>query len=159
MSDARFEDGGATPIRLLVETTDDLAVISALLQDAVAQTSEMSWLPKKRRLSLLLNRFRWEDRAQAETQNRAFERVQSVLTIDDVANVAAFGVDPGDKSLVLSLLSLGFAGGDGGAGVLTLTFAGDGEIAVAVECLNVTLTDASRPYLARAKAAPVHSLD
>jgi hypothetical protein len=156
MSDARFEDGGEKPLRLKAETVDDLGVISALIQDAVAQTSDISWLRKHRRFAVLLNRFRWEDAGVAEQQARAFERVQAVLQVEDVLKVTASGIDPRDKSLVLSVLSVGFAAGEDGAGVLTLTFAGDGEVAVEVECLNVTLLDASRPYVARAQAAPTH---
>ncbi len=156
MSDARFEDGGDKPLRLRAETVEDLAVISALVQDAVAQTSDISWLKKHRRFAVLLNRFRWEDVPLAERQKRAFERVQAVLQVEDVVSARVSGIDPGDKGLVLSVLSLGFVAGADGAGVLTLTFAGEGEVAVAVECLNVTLLDASRPYQARAKDAPNH---
>ena len=33
MSDARFEEGGEAPLRLVVQDADDLKVISTLLQD------------------------------------------------------------------------------------------------------------------------------
>ncbi len=156
MSDARFEDGGDKPLRLMAETSEDLAVISALVQDAVAQTSDISWLKKHRRFAVLLNRFRWEDAAVAERQGRAFERVQSVLQFEDVVKVSVSGIAADDKDLVLSVLSVGFAAGVDGAGVVTLTFAGEGEVAVAVECLNATLLDASRPYRARSGRLPAH---
>ncbi len=156
MSDARFEDGGDKPLLLRAETVEDLAIISALVQDSVAQTSDMSWLKKHRRFAVLLNRFRWEDAPAAERQGRAFERVQSVLQFEDVVTARVSGIDARDKGLVLSVLSVGFVAGQDGAGVVNLTLAGEGEVAVAVECLNVTLRDASKPYQARAKDAPAH---
>ena len=149
--DARFEDGAERPLRLRAESPEDLEVVSALLQDAVAQTSEIAWARRHRRFSLLVNRFRWEDEAAAERQGRPFERVQAVLAVDGVLNARASGVDPKDRDLVLSLLALAFEPREDGAGVLTLILAGDGEIALDVECLDVTLADVTRPYLARGR--------
>ena len=61
------------------------------------------------------------------------------------------GVDPRDRDLVLSLLSLTFEPGEDGAGTLRLILAGDGEIALDVECLDVRLADVTRPYIARSR--------
>ncbi len=158
MTDARFQDGAEVPIRLRAETPDDLPVISTLIQDAVAPTSEMSWLAKHRRFALLINRFRWEDHDAAKAQNRPFERVQSVLGVDGVLKVRSNGVDPSDKDLIVSLLALEFEAGEDGAGTLTLMLAGDGAIALDVECIDVTLTDVSRPYKAPSGKAPTHDL-
>jgi hypothetical protein len=157
--DARFEDGAERPLRLRAETAEDLAVISALVQDAVGQTSDVAWMPRHRRFTLLLNRFRWEDSDRARRQNRAYERVRSLLNIEGVTRVKAMGVDPRDRDLVISLLSLGFEPGEDGSGILRAVFAGDGEITLDVECLSVTLTDVTRPHQALAGAAPRHSPD
>jgi hypothetical protein len=154
--DARFEDGGERPLRLRAETPEDLAVVSALLQDAVAQTSEIAWARRHRRFAMLVNRFRWEDAEAARRQGRPFERVQAVLVVESVLAVRASGIDPADRDLVVSLLALEFKPGADGAGVLTLVLAGDGAIAVAVECLDVTLTDVTRPYVAPSGRAPAH---
>lgn len=157
--DARFEDGVERPLRLRAESAEDLGVVSALLQDAVAQTGEMAWARRRRRFTLLLNRFRWEDAEAARRQGRPFERVQSLLVIDDVLSARSDGVDPADKSLVLELLSVGFAPGEDGGGTVRLVFAGDGEIALDVECLELTLTDVTRPYEAPSGQAPRHPDD
>lgn len=154
--DARFEDGAERPVRLRAETVEDLAVISALVQDAVAQTSEVSWARRHRRFALLLNRFRWEDAPAAARQHRPFERVQAVLAIDSVLRPRVSGFDPADRDLVLELLALHFDPGEDGSGTLRLIFAGDGEIALDVECLDLSLTDVSRPYEARAARLPAH---
>jgi hypothetical protein len=148
-ADARFEDGAEQPLRLRAETADDLTVLSALLQDSVAQTSEITWAPRHRRFSLLVNRFRWEDVPAAERQGRSFERVRAVLVIEGVLKARALGIDPGDRDLVLELLALAFEAGEDGAGTLKLVFAGDGEIALDIECLDLRLVDVTRPYLAR----------
>ena len=154
--DARFEDGVERPLRLRAESPDDLAVISALVQDAVAQTSEIAWARRHHRFTLLLNRFRWEDADAAERQGRPFERVQALLTFDGVLKARANGVDPKDRDLVLALLSLAFEPGPEGAGTLRVLLAGDGEIALDVECIDVTLTDVTRPYIAHSHSAPKH---
>ncbi len=156
MADARFEDGGERPVRLIALDTDDLAVVSALAQDAVLPVTEIRWQKKRRRLALLLNRFRWEDAPQAERRGRAFERVQSLLVIDDVTHVATQGIDPRDKDTILSLLNIGFEPGEDGTGRVVLTLAGDGAIAANVEALDVILQDVTRPYIAPSKDRPSH---
>ena len=156
MTDARFEDGGEAPLRLVAQDAEDLKVISALVQDAVLPVTELKFDARRRRFALLLNRFRWEDRAEAERVGRAYERVRSVLVVEDVRRVQSFGFDRADHDLVLSLLSLDFAPGEEGTGRLTLTLAGDGAIALDVEALEVRLDDVTRPYRAPSGKAPGH---
>jgi hypothetical protein len=156
MTDARFEDGADAPLRLIVQGADDLSVLAALLQDAVFPMSEMSYDRKRRRFGLLLNRFRWEDREAAMRAGRAFERVQSLLVVQDVLAVRTNGIDRGDKDTVLSLLTLAFVPGAEGAGEVVLTLAGDGALALQVEALDITLTDVTRPYRAPSGKAPQH---
>lgn len=156
MADARFEDGDEAPLRLRAEASEDLPVISALVQDAVFQSSDMAWQGKKRRFAVLLNRFRWEDRAAAEATGRGYERVRSLLVVDGVLAVRSLGFDRAAKDLVLSVLSLDWAEGAEGAGRLTLVLAGDGAVALEVEALDVTLQDVTRPYLAPSGKVPDH---
>jgi hypothetical protein len=156
MSDAKFEDGGERPLRLKALDADDLQVISALAQDAVFPASEMSWTPGDRRFAVLLNRFRWEDRASADLRGRDVERVQSVMVIEDVTAVKSQGVPKGDADTILSLLSVAFEPGEDGTGRIVLTLAGDGAIACDVEALEVVLKDVTRPYVAPSRKAPQH---
>jgi len=154
--DASFSDGDEQPLRLMAADADDLRVMSALCQDAVAQTAESSWNANRREFALLLNRFRWEYHSGRPGQPA--ERVQSTLVINDVKRVRSNGIDSKDKDLVLSILALEFEQADDGQGILKLVLAGDGEIAMDVESLNLTLTDVTRPYLAPSKKAPDHDL-
>lgn len=156
MTDARFEDGDEAPLRLIARDADDLPVMSALVQDAVFPATEMRFDRPARRFAMLLNRFRWEDRPRAERQGRGFERVQSLLVVQDVLSVASSGIDRNDPDLVLSLLALDFTPGDDGTGTLTLWLAGDGAVRIAVECLDVALRDVTQPYLSPSGRAPEH---
>ena len=159
MTDARFEDGGELPLRLKAESAGDLPVLAALVQDAVFTAAEVKWSRKARRLDLLVNRFRWEDRAAAEAARRPYERVRSILTIFDVDGVSAQGVSKGDQESVLSILSLTFTPDQDGAGHLEITLSGDGALRVQVECVNLLLTDVTRPYRAPSGKVPSHPED
>jgi len=156
MSDAKFEDGGEAPLHLVAQDAEDLKVISTLVQDAVLPVTELAFDPRRRRFALLLNRFRWEDRAEAERAGRAYERVRSILVVEDVRKVQTMGFDRADKDLVLSLLSMDFTAGEDGMGRLTLTLAGDGAIALDVEALDLRLEDVTRPYRAPSGKIPKH---
>jgi hypothetical protein len=147
MMDAEFSDGA-----------DDLAVISALVQDAVLPATEIKWLRRDRKLALLVNRFRWEDVSQAKTQRRPVERVQSLIVISDVTGVSSQGIDPRDPDLILSILSIEFDGPADGAGQVMITLAGDGAVRASVDALDVTLRDVTRPYVAPSGNVPQHKV-
>lgn len=151
MMDASFEDGADQPLRLTAETTDDLSVISALTQDAVSKMGRVNWMPRRRRFSILLYRFRWEDADRAEAERREFERVAAALTIDDVLTVRSRGLDHRDKEQVFNTLNIVFEPGEDGAGVVRIACSGDAVFEYDVECLNVALTDLTRPWAAGGK--------
>ncbi|WP_394198582.1 DUF2948 family protein [Litoreibacter albidus] len=155
-TDARFEDGAERPLRLKAEGSEDITVLSALAQDAVFPMSETTWKPTQRRFAVLLNRFRWEDLPAAKRLGRDVERVRAVLAFDDVTKVTSSGLDRNDPDLVLSLLSITWQPSEDGAGRFELTLAGDGTIALDAECINITLQDVTRPYIAPSRKAPNH---
>lgn len=152
--DARYEDADERPLRLRAFDAADLQVISAAAQDAVFPITEMRWNRARRRFAMLVNRFRWEDAARGA--GRPAERVQSVLSVEEVTGVLSQGIDRNDRNTVLSLLSITFEAGADGTGAVLLTLAGDGAIRVPVEALEVTLTDVTRPYLAPSGRTPRH---
>jgi len=154
--DARFEDAPLSdnPLRLKAETADDLAVISSLLQDAIGTAANIAWMPKKRRLVAVVNRFRWENNAADRTA--PFQRVQSALTIESVLKVSGRGVNSADKDWVFELLAILFEPSEGCAGTLTFTLAGGAEIAVQVECLDLSLADLTQPW--QAQHQPKHAV-
>lgn len=156
MTDARFEDGAEAPLALIAADADDLAVMSALLQDAVLPVSDMRYVAKRREFGLLLNRFRWEDRAAAERAGRAYERVRCLLVFRDVTAVRSQGILQQEGDMILSLLSIGFVAGEDGTGRVILTLAGDGAVELEVEALNATARDVTRPYAAPSRKMPDH---
>ncbi|MEM7743208.1 MAG: DUF2948 family protein [Pseudomonadota bacterium] len=159
MNDARYEDAvfSDRPLRIAATDPDDISVISALIQDAVGLAGEVAWLRRRRRVVLLVNRFRWEDHEVAARQGRAFERVRTALVFDDVLAMRSLGLDPADKDTVYALLSLTFEPGEDGTGRVVMTLAGDGELALEVEALDARLIDLTRPWVAQ--GAPSHDPD
>lgn len=155
MTDARFEDGAEAPLRLIARDAEGLAVIAALVQDAVLPAVEMRYARDRRRFAIFLNRFRWEDRDAAEREKRPYERVGALLVVDEVRAVRTQGIQR-EADTVLLLLDIAFDGAEDGPGRVTLTFAGDGALALEVEALDVTLRDATRPWRAPSGHTPDH---
>ena len=155
MNDARFEDAPFSdqPLKLRAEGAEDLAIISTLVQDAVCKNGDVHWLPRARRLVLVLHRFRWEDRDQAERQSRPFERVQSALSVNMTNQIKARGMDQSDAAAVQSLLSISFSEEDQ---QMLLTFAAGAQIVLEAECIDVSLSDLTRPWEASSESAPQH---
>lgn len=139
----------AKSLRLIAEDAVDLKIVSAALQDAVAQVGDIRFDPKARRLDLLLNRFRWED-VRGKTGG---ERVRAALQLAGVLTVQAKRLRREPKDAVVSLLSIDFHPGDAPAGVVTLAFAGGGELRCEVECVDAMLADVSAPWPTRRRPA------
>ena len=157
VEDARFEDGGDTPLHLKARDADDLTILSALCQDAVVPMGEISYDAGQRRFAMLLNRFRWEDVDRATKRSRPVERVQSVLLFDDVLSAKSSGLSAAQKDTIISVLAITFTAGTDGTGAVEITLAGDGGILLDVEAIDVTLKDVTRPYVAPSKKQPQHA--
>ena len=128
------------PLRIFAEDADDLKIISAAVQDAVTKAENLKYESRIRRFSIELNRFKWE--AKEARKKGPQTRVRSLLAIDGVLSVKTLGVTRADPDLVYSLLNIEFVPDDEPpGGVLRLLFAGDGELAITVEALDVSLLD------------------
>jgi hypothetical protein len=149
-SDARFENAYSKPIRLEALDIEDLQVISTLCQDAIVLGQDISWQISKRRLTLLLNRFRWEEYSVEP------ERVRSLLIFNDVKKVSSKAIVRGDIGNIYSLLSLKFELNDEVSGHFTITFADEALIFISAECLDVKLQDVTRPYKSPSGHKPKH---
>ena len=142
------QTAAAAPLRLLAEDAADLQVISAALQDAVAKLGDIRWEPVTRRLTVALNRFRWEGGA------RTAERVRSGLQLGSVLSVQARKLRRDAPRAVVELLAVEFEPGEAPGGVILLRFAGDADLRCDVECIDAVLTDLSAPW--PAKSRPDH---
>jgi len=132
----------APALKLLAQDVEDLAVISAVLQDAVAKIGDIHWDAQGRTLTLACNRFRWE----AGGKKAAGERVRSALQLGDVTSVQARNLKRDAKGAIVELLAIAFEPGEAPGGTVLLTFAGGGDLRVGVECLDVALADVSEPW-------------
>jgi hypothetical protein len=128
------------PLRLLAQDADDLAVVSAALQDAVAKIGDIRFEAKARRLTLALNRYRWE--AGGKTR----ERVRSGLQLAGVLGVQSRKLRRDAKNAVVELLALTFEPGEAPGGLVVFTFAGGGDLRAEVECIEAVLADVSTPW-------------
>lgn len=134
-------------LKLYAEDPKDLEVISAAVQDSVTKAGSLRYQARRRRFSIELNRYRWEVDGK--------QRTRSIFGIDGVLGVRARGFDKADPELVLSILKVSFnPGEEAPGGVLMILFAGDGELAIEVECLDVTLLDGHQVW--PTKKTPSH---
>ena len=139
-------------LHLLAFDSEDLAVLSAHLQDALVRVGDMAWLPEESRFALILSRFDWP----AAEQGRC-ERAACGLRFDRVRTVRQTGVPQQTPNVVLDLLAISFEPGDAPSGLVTLTFAGGAAIRLDVECLEGALGDLGPRW--QAGARPGHALD
>lgn len=132
---------------LTAQDPEDLEVISARLQDAVAKMGDLVYLPKKRRFAALFNRYKWESGQRGDL------RVRAGLHFDGVLSVKSKNLKLGAPGTVVSLLAVKFtpASADDPSGQVELVFAGGGAILLEVECLDAGLADVSGAWAARGR--------
>jgi hypothetical protein len=122
-------------LKLVAFDQEDLAVLSAHLQDAVIRTGDLTFLAEQHRFALVARRFEWES-PQAEPRRRLcgmhFERVLRVRTRN---------IERDQPDEVLNLLAVTFDQAEAPAGLLTLVFAGDKAVQLDLECLEAQMKD------------------
>ncbi len=130
-------------LRLAAIDDEDLAVLSAHVQDSVLKVSDIAYLPRERRFALGMNRFTWEklDEDAPRRKPDEFERRRAALTFDRVTHVRATGVDRAKPETVLELLAIQFVATDEPSGLVTLVFAGGAAIEIGVEVIEARLAD------------------
>ena len=135
---------------------EDLQIVSARLQDAVAQVKDLVYLRKEQRFAGLFNRFMWE-KAGGKSGDA---RVRSGLHFNHVRSVQAHNLRRENPEAVVALLAIRFTPSkseDGGAedpgGVVELLFAGGGALKLDVECIEAGLSDIGGAWTARGRPA------
>jgi hypothetical protein len=134
-------------LTLAAEDAEDLEIISARLQDAVAKVKDLVYLPKSQRFAALFNRFVWEAKDDV--------RVQSGLSFARVHSVKAQNLRRDAPEAVVSLLAIRFApkGTEDPGGEVELVFAGGGTLKLDVECIEASLSDISGEWAALGRPA------
>ena len=137
-------------IKLVALDADDLAVISAHVQDAVVRVGDIA-AESGRGLALALRRFDWQA-AERDPQRRL-----AALEFGRVTAVKAKGVAPDRPDDVLNLLAITWDERDAPSGCVTLVFSGDVALRLDVECIEARLTDLGPAW--SAKGRPAHAVD
>ena len=126
------------PLQLLAQDADDLAILSAALQDAVARVGDIHFEPRARRLTIGFNRYRWEAGGGA--------RIRSALQLGGVLKVQTRKIRRGAAEAVLDVLAVTFEPGVAPGGMVTVSCAGGGDLRATVECIDAVLADVSQPW-------------
>ncbi len=124
--------------RLIAMDADDLAVISAHVQDAEVRIADIVWRPSEKRLVVGMNRFDWEQSISGETTPR---RLISALRFDRVMACKSRDIDLEGGDAALRLLGIEFNTGETPGGNALLLFDGRGALRLDVECLECELAD------------------
>jgi hypothetical protein len=141
-------------LKLVALDGDDVAVVSAHLQDAVVKVADIHWRPSENRVVLALNRFDW---GSANGQAPEFHRCRSALRFERVLACRCRNIDATGKADTLNLLAVSFAESDSPAGVVMLTFSGGAALRLEVECLEAELADLGPVWTT--EACPAHALE
>jgi hypothetical protein len=142
------------PVKFVALDRDDLEVVSAHLQDALVKVADVVWRPKENRVVIGLSRFDWP---AADGTPGQLRRCRSALRFERVTCCKCRNVDPAGKNAVLNLLAVEFDENDPPGGVVTLFFSGGVMLRLAVECLEVELSDLGPSW--PTKVRPVHADD
>src|ERR1700722_6011376 len=141
----------ATDLKLIALDGEDLAVISAHVQDALVRRDGMRYLSGQKRFALGASRYDWAASAAGRK-----ERVGAVLRFDRVLKVSHVGLAALKPESLLNLLAVSFDENDPPSGAVTLTFSGGAAVRLEVECLEGELRDIGPRE--QAAACPGHAL-
>jgi len=141
-------------LKLRAADKDDLAVLSAFLQDAVIPVRDASFLPAENRFVFVANRFRWEDagKDQGAVKTPVFERVHCGVCFDHVTSVRQLGLDQRRRGQIVSLLSL-----NADEGKIDLVLSAGATIQLEVDGILCHLQDLDDPWPTHWR--PTHPLD
>lgn len=122
------------PLKLRAEDADDLAILSAALQDAAVPIADMRYFPEDKRFMLAASRYRWE--ADRGANAGGGERIASALIFERVTRVRRRGIEQADGERILALLAM-----ETGQGTVDIHFSGEAAIRLEVEKLDCRLDD------------------
>ncbi|WP_407150325.1 DUF2948 family protein [Bradyrhizobium sp. ORS 86] len=136
------------PLKLIALDADDLAVISAHVQDARVQACDIVWRQCEKRLVVGLNRLDWEQTLSGGPCSR---RLIAALRFDRVLACKSRNIDHEAPEATLELLGIEFCATDPPGGSAILMFGHGAALRVDVECLECELTDLETDDLGMAR--------
>lgn len=124
--------------KLIALDEDDLAVISAHVQDASVRAGDIIWRQSEKRLVVAMNRVDCDQLLQGDAEPR---RMMSALRFDRVLSCKSRDIDLDAPDTALELLGIEFHPGELPGGAVMLMFADGGALRLDVECLECELAD------------------
>ena len=144
-----------TDLKLIALDADDLAIISAHLQDAVLKMGDLAFLPREKRFAAVANRFDWMHAIEnGGAKGKRYARRRVALRFERVLGAQVQGLDLKSTVAVAELLAIRFEPGEAPQGLVTLEFSGGGAIRLNVECIEAELRDLGPAW--EAKSRPQH---
>ena len=131
-------------LKLIARTDDDLRVISAHLQDSIADTKNIANLKRNKIFLMQLNRFMWEDVEKGLFRKN--KRIRTILKFDNVIEVISKNISKTDKDKFLDFLAIESRQMPDKNYEMKLIFSGDLIIKVVAEVIEVTLDDQGKPW-------------
>jgi len=124
--------------KLIALDEDDLAVISAHVQDAAVVAGDIIWRQGEKRLVVGMRRPDWDEVVTRECEPR---RLISVLRFDRVLSCKSRDIDIAASELALTLLGIEFHPARPPGGNVLLLFSNGGVLRLDVEVLECELAD------------------
>lgn len=131
-------------LKLRAEDADDLAVLSACLQDALVAVRDLGYLAGERSFIFVANRFRWETGLRPLPGEESHQRVLCAVTFGAVDGVSYRGFRRADEDRILCLLAIR-SGGE----AIFLEFAGDAAIRLEAARIECRAKDLGEPWPTR----------
>ena len=126
-------------LKLIARTEDDLRVVSAHLQDSIANILDIANLEKNKIFLMQLNRFMWEDVEKGVFRKN--KRIRTVLKFENVLKVHAKNINQSKKDKFLDFLTIETIKMPDNNYEMKIVFAGNSIIKVISEVIEVTLDD------------------
>ena len=124
--------------KLIAFDRDDLAVVSAHVQEASVTAADILWRQDDKRLVVGMRRLEWELVLAGEA---APGRLVSALRFDRVLSCQSRNIELDAPQAALELLGIEFHPTNPPGGMVILMFAGGAALRLEVECLECELAD------------------
>ncbi len=135
---------GTKNLKLIARSKEDLRVVSAHLQDAIVNTSNIATLAKNKIFIMQLNRFMWEDVEKGVFRKN--KRIRTILKFENVIKVNVKNIIQSKKDKFLDFLTIETNQMPDNNYEMKILFAGDSIIKIISEVIEVTLDDQGEPW-------------
>lgn len=149
-------------LKLRADDPEDLAIVSAQLQDAIVPIGDMAYLAAQKRFVMVANRFMWDigpvengavaDSEETSEEGPVYLRSNCGIRFEGVTGVRTRGVDLQDRAQMLELLAIRWV--DGGT---ELDFSGEATVRLEMKRPVCLMEDIGEPWPTTRK--PTHMFE